>query len=156
MKVLLFWYLMYLYPRFIRLCRCSFGSQCICTTLIFAVADALLEAAVSAMPWYSLVQMLFFRLVHLRLVFLWTCRCFLHCLSCTIASSTCPFYTLQILPTEFLHPQSALATPCRYSQLNFCILTSRKSTIADIVAQYSLSPIYSMACADTFLTKKLI
>ena len=108
------------------------GIWCIYILGLFACADALLEAAVSAMPWYSPLQMLFFRLMYLQLAFLWTYRCFLHCLSCTIASSTCPFYTLQILPAKILHPQSALSTPCRYSQLKFCILTSRKSTITDI------------------------
>ena len=91
-----------------------------------------LVSDVSISSVYSLVQMLFFRLMYLQLAFLWTCRYFLHCLSCTIASSTCPFYTLQILPAKILHPQSALSTPCRYSQLKFCILTSRKSTITDI------------------------
>ena len=131
MKVLLFWYLMYLYPRFIRLCRCSFGSQCICTTLIFAVADALLEAAVSTLPWYSPLQMLFFRLMYLQLVFLWTCRCFLHCLSCTIASASCLFYTLQILPAEILHPQLALSITCRYSPQKFYILTPLFLHLAD-------------------------
>ena len=122
MKVLLFWYLMYLYPRFICLCRCSFESQCICTALIFAVTDALLEAAVSTLPWYSPLQMLFFRLMYLQLVFLWTCRCFLHCLSCTIASASCLFYNLRILPAKILHPQLALSIPCRYSPQKFCIL----------------------------------
>ena len=39
MRDLLFWDLMYLYHEVICLCRCSFGSWCICKTLIFSVAD---------------------------------------------------------------------------------------------------------------------
>ena len=47
MRDLLFWYQMYLYSRFIRLCRCSFGNWCICNSLIFAVVDALLGTNVN-------------------------------------------------------------------------------------------------------------
>ena len=75
--------------------------------------------------------MLFWQLLYLQLAFLWTCRCFLHCLSCTIASASCPFYILQILPAEILHPQSALSTPCRYSPQKFYILTPLFLHLAD-------------------------
>ena len=122
MRDFLFWYLMYLHYFDIRRCRCSFGSCCICNPLIFAVADALLEANVSALPWYSPLQMLFFRLMYLQLAFLWTYRCFLHCLSCTIASTSCLFYDLRMLPAEILHPQPVLSITCRYSPQKFCIL----------------------------------
>ena len=84
-------FLVYLYPRFIRRCRCSFGNWCICNTLIFTSADALLATGVSAIPWYSLPQILFFRPKHLQLTFLWTCRYFSPHLACTIASTSCLF-----------------------------------------------------------------
>ena len=204
-----------------------FGNWYICNTLIFSVVDTLLLTDVSTLPWYSLLQILFFRPMYLHWLNIRCCRCsFGSCCICNLlffeladtfkpayhvqlhlhlafsitwgyslqkfcilnlpflyladtprrnfASSTCLFHSLQIHPAEILHPQSALSTPCRYSQLNFCILIlffpcfadtphrnlassiPKKSTIADIVAQYSLSPIYSMPCADTFLIKKLI
>ena len=41
---LLFWCLMYLYPRFIRCRRCSFLDRCICNLLFFGLADALQSA----------------------------------------------------------------------------------------------------------------
>ena len=50
MTNLLFWCLMYLYPGFICLYRCLCGHHCICTGLMFAVADALFVIVVSALP----------------------------------------------------------------------------------------------------------
>lgn len=55
----IFWYLMYLYSRFIRCCRCSFLDRCICKTLIFTIADALLGTNVSATYFSLNLQMLF-------------------------------------------------------------------------------------------------
>ena len=85
MKDLLFWCLMYLYPGFICCRRCFCGNRCICTSLIFAVADAFLR------PMYP------------QLAFLRTCRYFSACLSCTIASTSCLFWDLKILPSQILH-----------------------------------------------------
>ena len=45
---ILFWQLMYLQDLDIRFRRCSFLYLCICTALIFVIADALLAADVSA------------------------------------------------------------------------------------------------------------
>ena len=59
MKDLLFWDLMYLYPRFICRRRCSFLDRCICKTLIFTIADALLGTNVSATYFSLNLQMLF-------------------------------------------------------------------------------------------------
>ena len=59
MMDLLFWDLMYLYSGFICCRRCFFDNWCICASLIFAVADALFVIVVSALPWYSLLQILF-------------------------------------------------------------------------------------------------
>ena len=69
MKDLLFWYLMYLYHEVICLYRCLCGNRFICTGLIFAVADALLTTDVSALPRYSLLQMLFLGSPYLLLAF---------------------------------------------------------------------------------------
>ena len=59
MMDLLSWDLMYLYPRFICRRRCSFLDRCICKTLIFTIADALLGTNVSATYFSLNLQMLF-------------------------------------------------------------------------------------------------
>ena len=138
MKDLLFWYLMYLYHEVICLYRCLCGNRFICTGLIFAVADALLTTDVSALPRYSLLQMLFLGSPYLLLAFHWTCRYFSSCLSCTIASTSCLFWDLRILPSQILHLHLTFSITWGCSPSKFCIFNFRKSTIADIVAQYPL------------------
>ena len=58
MKDLLFWDLMYLHPGFICCRRCFFDNWCICTALIFIVADALLGINTSATCFSSNLQIL--------------------------------------------------------------------------------------------------
>ena len=75
MMDLLFWDLMYLYPGFICCRRCSCDNRCICTSLIFAVADAFFEIDVSA-TYFSLNLQILFSLptifkLHLHLAFSW-------------------------------------------------------------------------------------
>ena len=163
------------------------GIWCIYILGLFAVADAFLTTDVSASPWYSLLQMLFFRPMYLqgfdihcyRCSFLDQCICnllffeladtfkpachvqlhlhlafsitwgyspqkfcilnplFLHLADTSrrnFASSACPFYTLQIHPTEFLHPHFQKIHYHKY-------------------LPYSLN---SMTWANTLLIKKLI
>ena len=169
MRNLLFWYQMYLYSRFIRLCRCSFGSWCICKTLIFSVADTLFGINVSTRLWYSLLQMLFWESMYLQLTFLRTCRYFSACLSCTIASTSCLFWDLKILPLQILHLHPTFSITWRCSPVKLRILNllfqcfadapikilHLQSPIADIVARYPLSSIYLTTWANTLLTKKL-
>ena len=87
--------------------------------------------------------------MHLQLTFLWTCRCFSTCLACIIASTSCLFLDLRILPSQishlhptfsmpcryspqkFLHPQPALSMTCRYSSQKFCILDLLFPWLAD-------------------------
>ena len=59
MKDLLFWDLMYLHPGFICCRRCFFDNWCICTALIFIVADTFFETDVSATYFSLNLQMLF-------------------------------------------------------------------------------------------------
>ena len=131
-------------------CADAFFAPCICTDLIFAVADAFVATVVSAIPWYSLLQILFFRPIYLHLSLFMTCRCFSACLSClnciyilpflglkdtsfaNFSSASHVFYDLQMLLIEIMHPLLALSITCRYSPLKFCIFNLRKSTIADI------------------------
>ena len=75
---------MYLHISLIQCCRYLCGNRCICTDLIFAVADAFFETDVSALAWYSLLQMLFLESMYLQLTFLRTCRYFQACLSCKL------------------------------------------------------------------------
>ena len=71
MRDLLFWCLMYLYHEVICLYRCLCGNWCICTALIFIVADALLEINVSATCFSSNLQIL------LSLPVMYNCICIL-------------------------------------------------------------------------------
>ena len=167
---LLFWCLMYLYHEVICLYRCLCGNWCICTSLIFAVADALLTTDVSALPRYSLLQMLFLGPPYLQLAFHWTCRYFSACLSCTIASASCLFWDLRILPSQILHLHLTFSITWRCSPVKLRIrnllfqcfadapikILHLQSPIADIVARYPLSSIYFTTWANTLLTKKLI
>ena len=130
-----------------------------------------MATVVSAISWYSLLQMLFFRPIYLHLSLFMTCRCFSACLSCinciyilpflgfedtsfaNFSSASHVFYDLRILLIEIVHPLRALSILCGYSSSKFCIFNPRKSPIADIVAQYPLRSIYFMDWADTWLTK---
>ena len=60
------------------------------------------------------------------------------------ASTSHVFDNVKMLLIEITHPQPALSMPCRYFPQKFGIFNPQKSTIADIAAHYSLSPIYSM------------
>ena len=51
------------------------GIWCIYILGLFAVADAFFATDVSALPWYSLLQMLFFRPMYLRWLNIRCCRC---------------------------------------------------------------------------------
>ena len=111
---MLFWQLMYLHCLDIRCCRCSFLDQCICKA------------------WYSLLQMLFFRPMYLQLALLWTCRCFSVCLACIIASTSCFFWDLKILPSQILQLHHTFSITCGCSSSKFCIFNPPKSIISDI------------------------
>ena len=156
MKNLLFWWLMYLYSRFICLCRCSFGSWCICNPLIFAVVDALLGTNVSATCFSSNLQIL------LSLPVMYNCICIVPFLGfkdtpfANFASTSHIFDNAKMLPSKITHLQLAFSMLCGCSPSKFCIFNPLESTIADIVARYPLSSIYFTTWADTWLTKKLI
>ena len=98
------------------------GIWCIYILGLFATADAFLTTDVSALPWYSLSQMLFFRPMYLQLAFLRTCRYFSACLSCTIASTSCFFWDLKILPSQILHLHLTFSITWGCFSLKFCIL----------------------------------
>ena len=100
-----------------------FLDRCICAALIFAIADVFVATIVSAIPWYSLSQMLSLGPMYLQLTFLWTCRYFSTCLPCTIASTSCLFWDLRILPFQILHLHPTFSITWRCFSLKLCILT---------------------------------
>ena len=133
---------MYLYPGFICLYRCLCGNHCICTALIFIVADTFFETDVSATYFSLNLQMLF------SLPIMYNCICILHYLGfkdtsfANFTSTSHVFDNVRMLLIEILHPQLALSMLCGYSSSTFCIFNSRKPIITDIAAQYPLSSIY--------------
>ena len=144
MMDLLFWDLMYLYPGFICCRRCLYGNRCIRTGLIFAIADAFFETDVSATYFSLNLQILF------SLPIMYNCICILPFLKpedasfANFASTSHVFDNVRMFLIEIMHLQPTLSKPCRYSLSKLRIFNPLKSTIADIAAHYSLSPIYSM------------
>ena len=133
---------MYLHISLIQCCRCLCGNRCICTGLIFAVADALFLTNVSATCFSSNLQIL------LSLPVMYNYICILSFLGfkdtsfANLASTSHVFDNVRMLLIEIVHPQLALSITCRYSSSKFCIFNPLESTIADIVARYPLSSIY--------------
>ena len=117
-----------MYPRWlnIRCCRCSFWNQCICNLLFFELADTFNPAChvncIYILPFLKLEDASF----------------------ANFASTSHVFYNVRMFLIEILHLQPTLSKPCRYSLSKLRIFNPLKSTIADIAAHYSLSPIYSM------------
>ena len=156
MKDLLFWDLMYLHPGFIYCRRCFFDNWCICTALIFAVADAIFETEVSATCFSLNLQMLFSLPVMYNCIYILSFLGFKDTSFANLASTSHVFDNVKMLPSKIAHPQLALSMLCGCSSSKFCIFNPLKSTIADIIAQYPLRSIYFMDWANTLLTKKLI
>ena len=105
MKDLLFWNLMYLHPEFICCRRCLCDNRCICTSLIFAVADALFGPTVSATCFSLNLQILF------SLPVMYNCICILPFLGfedtafANFASTSHIFDNVRMLPIKILHLQ---------------------------------------------------
>ena len=138
MRDLLFWCLMYLYPLFIRLRRCLCGNRCICTGLIFAVADALFLTDVSATCFSSNLQILLSLPVMYNCIYILPFLGFKDTPFTNFASTSHIFDNVKMLLSKNVHPQLVLSITCGCTSSKFCIFNSPKSTIADIVAQYPL------------------
>ena len=138
---LLFWCLMYLYPRFICCRRCLCDNRCICTVLIFIVADAFFETNVSATYFSLSLQIL------LSLPIMYNCIHILPFLKpedasfANFASTSHIFDNMRMFLIEIMHPPLALSITYRYSPPKLYIFNFRKSIITDIAAQYPLSSI---------------
>ena len=133
---MLLWQLLYLHWLNIRYCRCFFCNCCICTALIFIVADAFFETDVSATYFSLNLQMLF------SLPIMYNCICTLPYLGfkdtsfAIFASTSHVFDNVRMLLIEILHPQLALSITCGYTSSKFCIFNSRKPIITDIEERY--------------------
>ena len=77
---------------------------------------------------------------HLQLAFLWTCRCFSACLSCTIASTSWPFWDLRILSSQILHLHSTFSMTWGCFSLKLCIRNLLFPWLADTPHQNFASP----------------
>ena len=132
------------------------ANWCICAGLIFAVADTLFGNNVSATCFSLNLQILFSLPVMYNCIYILPFLWFEDASFANFSSASHVFDNLKMLLIEILHPQFVLSITCRYSPVKLCIFNLRKSTIADIVAQYPLRSIYFMDWADTWLTKKLI
>ena len=141
MMDLLFWCLMYLYPGFICCRRCFCGNRCICTSLIFAVADAFFETDVSATCFSSNLQILFSLPVMHNCIYILPFLGFKDTPFANFASTSHVFDNVRMLLIEILHPHPTLSMPCGYSSSKFCIFNSQKSITSDI-SPYPLSSIY--------------
>ena len=111
---LLFWYLMYLYHGVICLCRYLCGNRCICTGLIFTVADALLVTDVSATCSSLDLQMLFSLPGMYNCIYILLFLGFKDTSFANFASTSHVFDNVRMLLIEILHPQPALSKPCGY------------------------------------------
>ena len=132
MMYLLFWYLMYLYHGVICLCRCLCGNRCICTGLIFTIADALLVTDVSATCFSLNLQILLSLPVMYNCIYILPFLGFKDTSFANFASTSHIFDNVKMLPSKITHLQLAFSMLCGCSPSKFCIFNTLKFTIADI------------------------
>ena len=133
-----FTFLMYLHHVIICCCRYSFGSWCICTTLIFSVADALSLPNVSATCSSLNLQILFSLLDLYNCIYILLFLGFKDTSFANFASTSHVFDNVWMLLIKILHLQSPQIHYLRY------------------LPKYPLRSICFTDLADTWLTKKLI
>ena len=121
MRDFLFWDLMYLYPEFICCRRCFFDNWCICTALIFIVADALLGINTSATCFSSNLQILLNLLIMYNCIYILLFLGFKDTSFANFASTSHVFDNVWMLLIKILHLQPTLSIPCRYSPVKLCI-----------------------------------
>ena len=113
---------MYLHISLIQCCRYLCGNRCICTPLIFIVADALFGINVSVTCFSSNLQILF------SLPGMYNCICILPFLKpedasfANFASAPHVFYNVKMLLIEITHLQLALSITGGYTPQKLCIL----------------------------------
>ena len=151
------WHLMYLHISLIQCCRYLFGNRCICTGLIFAVADAFFETDVSATYFSLNLQILFSLPAMLNCIYILPFLKLEDASFANFASTIYSFYALQILSSKNVHPQLALSMPSGYSSTKFCIYNPPKITIADAFPQKKISfEFYLLHNLSQYITYKKI
>ena len=108
------------------------GNRCICTGLIFAVADIFFETDVSATYFSLNLQILFSLPVTYNCIYILPFLKLEDASFANFASTSHVFDNVRMLLIEILHPQLALSMPCGYSSSKFCIFNSPKSITSDI------------------------
>ena len=143
------WRLMYLHISLIQCCRYLCGNRCICTGLIFAVADIFFETDVSATYFSLNLQILFSLSVMYNCIYILLFLGFEDTSFANFTSASHIFYDLRMLLIEILHPQPALSRPCGYSPIKMCILENPLSQISPPISfkllfTSQLEPIYCL------------
>ena len=108
------WQLMYLQDLDIRYCRCSFLDRCICTTLIFSVADALFLTNVSATCFSSNLQILLSLPVMYNCIYILPFLGFKDTPFANFASTSHVFDNVKMLSIKILHLQCSKIHYRRY------------------------------------------
>ena len=133
---------MYLHISLIQCCRYLCGNRCICTGLIFTVADALLITDISAICFSLNLQILFSPPIIYKCIYILSFLGFKDTPFANYASTSHIFDNVKMLPSKIMHLQLAFSMLCGCSPSKFYIFNPLESTIADIVARYPLSSIY--------------
>ena len=156
MKDLLFGCLMYLYHEVICLYRCLCGKHCICTDLIFAVADAFFETDVSATYFSLNLQILFSLPVMLNCIYILPFLKLEDTFFANFASTSHVFDNVRMFLIEIMHPQRALSMSCGYSPVKMCILNLLFLCLADTPHQNFISSIPENSLSQMPLSTKNI
>ena len=111
-----------MYPpiSLIQCCRYLCGNRCICTALIFAVADAFFETDVSATYFSLNLQILFSLPVMYNCIYILPFLGFKDTSFANFASTSHVFDNLRMFLIEIVHPQLALSITCGYTSQKLC------------------------------------
>ena len=99
------WHLMYLHISLIQCCRYLCGNRCICTDLIFAVADAFFETDVSVTYFSLNLQILFSLSVMYNCIYILLFLGFKDTSFANFASTSHVFDNVKMLSIKILHLQ---------------------------------------------------
>ena len=143
---------MYLYPEVICLYRYLCGNRCICTGLIFAVADAFFETDVSATYFSLNLQILFSLPVTYNCIYILPFLGFKDTPFANFASTSHIFDNVKMLPIKILHLQSPrihYRRYCRSISFEFYLLHNLSQYITCKKIDIRNSSEYGVSVGDT-------
>ena len=143
---------MYLYPEVICLYRYLCGNRCICTGLIFAVADAFFETDVSATYFSLNLQILFSLPVTYNCIYILPFLGFKDTPFANFASTSHIFDNVKMLPIKILHLQSPrihYRRYCRSISFEFYLLHNLSQYITYKKIDIRNSSEYGVSVGDT-------